>query len=75
MERASLMLVYHGSTVKVTHPVAAACRPNLDFGRGFYLTDIREQVEKWACRAANRDKQQWLNIYWIFFIPAILIGI
>lgn len=57
------MLVYHGSTVKVTHPVAAACRPNLDFGRGFYLTDIREQAEKWACRAANRDKQQWLNIY------------
>lgn len=52
MERASLMLVYHGSTVKVTHPVAAACRPNLDFGRGFYLTDIREQAEKWACRLA-----------------------
>lgn len=57
------MLVYHGSTVQVDHPISAACRPNLDFGKGFYLTDIREQAERWACRAANRDKQQWLNIY------------
>ena len=39
------MLVYHGSTVKVTHPVAAACRPNLDFGRGFYVTTVKEQAE------------------------------
>ncbi|WP_455636801.1 DUF3990 domain-containing protein [Parabacteroides sp.] len=57
------MIVYHGSTVEVDHPISAACRPNLDFGKGFYLTDIREQAERWACRATNRDKQQWLNIY------------
>ena len=69
------MILYHGSYLEVQTPDLVHSRENLDFGRGFYLTDIREQAEKWACRAANRDKQQWLNIYWIFFIPAILIGI
>lgn len=40
--------VYHGSVVKVETPICHIGRENLDFGRGFYLTDIREQAVRWA---------------------------
>ena len=29
------------------------CRPNKDFGRGFYLTDIRNQAEAMANRRSE----------------------
>ena len=57
------MLVYHGSTVKVTHPVAAACRPNLDFGRGFYTTPLYEQAIKWCERFKRRGKRGIVSHY------------
>lgn len=44
------MRVYHGSTTIICHPIAAAGRKNLDFGRGFYVTDIQAQTESWAER-------------------------
>lgn len=42
------MILYHGSTIKVEKPSLAKCRPNTDFGRGFYTTTSRTQAEKWA---------------------------
>ena len=42
------MILYHGSTLKVENPLLTKCRPNTDFGRGFYTTTSREQAEKWA---------------------------
>lgn len=30
-------------------------RPNLDFGRGFYLTDLRAPAEEWAVRQADKE--------------------
>ncbi|MBQ2193039.1 MAG: DUF3990 domain-containing protein, partial [Prevotella sp.] len=30
------MVVYHGTTQKVDHPICKVGRPNLDFGQGFY---------------------------------------
>ena len=39
------MIVYHGATQKVEHPVCDFGRPNLDFGKGFYVTDIKEQAD------------------------------
>lgn len=36
--------VYHGSNVKVEFPNAEFGRKNLDFGPGFYVTEIKEQV-------------------------------
>lgn len=42
------MILYHGSTLKVENPSLIKCRPNTDFGRGFYTTTSREQAEKWA---------------------------
>lgn len=41
-------LLYNGSYIKVEHPLVYVGRQDLDFGRGFYTTDLREQVVKWA---------------------------
>ena len=39
------MIVYHGSNTVVQHPdVIHTCR-NLDFGKGFYDTTVREQYD------------------------------
>lgn len=42
------IIVYHGATEKVEHPCCSFGRKNLDFGQGFYVTDIREQAVAWA---------------------------
>lgn len=38
------MKVYHGSTSIVANPLAAVGRKHLDFGQGFYVTDLEEQA-------------------------------
>ena len=46
------MIVYHGSIITVDRPdVNHSYRP-LDFGKGFYVTSVREQAERWARRKA-----------------------
>ena len=40
------MRLYHGSNVKIDSINLAMCRPYKDFGKGFYLTDMKEQAEK-----------------------------
>ena len=57
------MKVYHSSTVKVEYPDTAHSRSYLDFGRGFYLTTIREQAVKYAERFLRRGSEAWLNTY------------
>jgi len=47
------MIIYHGSNVQVTEIDLLKCRPYKDFGRGFYLTDIREQAVQMAHRVAR----------------------
>lgn len=44
------MIVYHGSLEEVVSPDVYHSRDNVDFGKGFYLTPIKEQAEKWAMR-------------------------
>jgi hypothetical protein len=58
------MKIYHGSTIIIEHPIAAAGREKLDFGRGFYVTDIKSQAELWAERM-QRIKQETgiVNVY------------
>ena len=51
------MTVYHGGTEIVEHPDCKCGRRNLDFGQGFYLTDIRKQAEDWAKLMADRRKK------------------
>ncbi len=47
------MRVYHGSTMVVEHPLVHVGRRGLDFGLGFYVTDIRQQAVAWADRMAR----------------------
>lgn len=58
--------LYHGSWTVVDRPEAARGRRNLDFGRGFYLTELRSQAERWARLVAERkarDGTARLNVY------------
>lgn len=57
------MKVYHGSTNIVDTPLVGVGRRNLDFGQGFYVTDLMEQAISWASRPLNEGKTQVLNIY------------
>lgn len=44
------MKLYHGSNMDFTEVLLSKCRQNKDFGRGFYLTDIRSQAQEMAIR-------------------------
>lgn len=47
------MIVYHGSSVVVEHPDVLHSYHPLDFGKGFYVTTVYEQAERWARRKAS----------------------
>lgn len=47
------MIVYHGSTEIVKKPDDRHSYRALDFGKGFYVTTVREQAERWARRKAD----------------------
>lgn len=47
------MILYHGSNVVIENIDLAKCRPYKDFGKGFYLTDIRRQAERMAARTVK----------------------
>ncbi len=47
------MLLYHGSNTDIKSINLAMCRPYKDFGRGFYLTELKEQAEKMAARVSK----------------------
>lgn len=47
------MLLYQGSNTDIKVIDLAMCRPYKDFGRGFYLTVMKEQAEKMAKRVAR----------------------
>lgn len=44
------MKLYHGSYLSVPAPLTGIGRRELDFGPGFYVTNLREQAERWAKR-------------------------
>lgn len=49
-----MITVYHGGTEIIKQPVCRFGRPNLDFGQGFYVTDVKEQAIQWAVRMSER---------------------
>ncbi|MDR0307382.1 MAG: DUF3990 domain-containing protein [Chitinispirillales bacterium] len=42
------MKVYHGGYIKVDTIDLLKCKPNKDFGKGFYVTKFRNHAEEWA---------------------------
>ena len=66
------MILYHGATIRVEHPLCDFGRSGLDFGKGFYLTDLQKQAEEWAARQADSSKEpEMLNVYEFDKEPAI----
>jgi hypothetical protein len=50
------MRVFHGSYTKVDEIDLTKGRNHLDFGKGFYVTNIRSQAEFWAARLGRYHK-------------------
>ena len=57
--------VYHGAIQEIVSPLVRVGRENLDFGKGFYVTDIRSQAKVWASVKARylMDGQAYINEY------------
>lgn len=56
-------MVYHSSYCIVDNPNISFSREALDFGKGFYVTEIKEQAINWANKFKRRGKIGYLNIY------------
>ena len=56
--------VYHAGTEWVESPDCRRVRENLDFGKGFYLTDIYDQAYNFArVKSRDRNKPGLINTY------------
>ena len=57
------MKVYHGSWLEVAEPDLEHSRADVDFGKGFYTTPIREQAVKWCGKFKRRGKSGIVTTY------------
>ena len=57
------MILYHTSTVEIRQPDLLHSRPRLDFGKGFYLTPICEQAERYGERFIRRGEEAIINVF------------
>lgn len=57
------MRLFHTSFTIIEKPDTLHSRDNLDFGRGFYLTSIREQAIHYAQRFIRRRMEAYINEY------------
>lgn len=55
-DKTGLIEVYHAGTDVISRPDCKAGRINLDFGQGFYLTDIYDQALNFS-RIKSRDRK------------------
>lgn len=49
-----MITLYHGSYIAVSAPLVGLGRKKVDFGQGFYLTNLREQSKAWAVTISER---------------------
>ena len=57
------MLVYHSSDCCFSSPDVEHSREALDFGKGFYVTGLKEQAEKYAGRFLKIGKDAYIHIF------------
>lgn len=50
------MKLYHGTNIDFDVILLSKCKPNKDFGRGFYLTDLRRQAQQMAIRRCEFEE-------------------
>ncbi len=49
-----MITLYHGSYITVSSPLVGLGRKKVDFGQGFYLTNLHKQAKAWAETIAER---------------------
>ena len=54
------MLIYHGSEMRIEHPVSEFDNTHNDFGHGFYCTVLLELAKEWACQ---KNSDGFANAY------------
>jgi hypothetical protein len=69
------MIVYHGSYTKIKKVDLSKCEPNKDFGRGFYVTKIKEQAEVWAEIKGDKNKTKGVVTEFDFYEAAFTNGL
>ena len=52
------MILYHGTNMAFDAIDLTKSKPNKDFGRGFYLTSLREQAEKYGQRFLRKGEEE-----------------
>ncbi len=57
------MTVYHSSNIIVEKPDVLHSRDGLDFGKGFYVTVLRQQAVHYAERYQLRGQKAYVNAY------------
>ena len=57
------MTLYHGSYLEIAVPDLIHSRPNVDFGRGFYVTPLYEQAAQWCGKFKRRGKNGIISCY------------
>ena len=57
------MTLYHGSYLPIEKPDISFSREKTDFGKGFYVTPIKEQAVSWARRFADKNGAGVISAY------------
>lgn len=57
------MIAFHGSNIEVNKPDVYHSRESVDFGKGFYITPVKEQADKWAARFKRNSGIGIVSIY------------
>lgn len=52
------MILFHGSDTDIISIDLTKCRPYKDFGKGFYLTTIKDHAEQMALKVAARNSRE-----------------
>ena len=57
-----MITLYHGSYIAVPSPLVGLGRKKVDFGQGFYLTNLQDQAKAWAATIAERKGRNTIPI-------------
>ena len=57
-----MITLYHGSYIAVQQPLVGLGRKKVDFGQGFYLTNLHDQAKAWAETIAERKGRNTMPI-------------
>ncbi|MDE6562076.1 MAG: DUF3990 domain-containing protein [Muribaculaceae bacterium] len=60
-----MITLYHGSYIAVPSPLVGLGRTKVDFGQGFYLTNLHEQAKAWAITIAERKIRRSYRNKWL----------